>query len=247
MLIPSIDIMGGRIVQLEQGSRLVYETADVDGWIARFSRFPIVQLIDLDAAMTHGDNAALIAYVCRQLPCQVGGGVRTPERARALIDGGAQRVIVGSALYAVDGVNLDAAGAFTSAVGEARWMAAIDSRSDRVVMNGWRSQTQLSPAGVIRALEPYTSGFLYTNVDREGMLQGFDMSQAARLRGVTSHRLIVAGGIRAQQEVDDLDRMGIDSVVGLAIYRGLLGLSAETATEASVWRRKNNRSSPDPV
>jgi phosphoribosylformimino-5-aminoimidazole carboxamide ribotide isomerase len=226
MLIPSIDIMGGRIVQLEQGSRLVYESADLDGWIARFSRFQIVQLIDLDAAMNRGDNAAVIAHVCQRLPCQVGGGVRTPERARSLTDSGARRVIVGSALYGADGVNIDAARAFQLAVGDANWIAAIDARGERVVVNGWTSQTQVSPAAAIQALETYTCEFLYTNVDREGLLQGFDMSRAQQLRATTTRHLVVAGGIRSQHEIDELDRMGVDSVVGMAVYRGLLPVTS---------------------
>ena len=222
MLIPSIDIMGGRVVQLEQGSKLVYESADLEGWISRFSQFPIVQLIDLDAAMTRGDNTPVVEYVCARLPCQVGGGVRTPERARTLIDSGARRVIVGSAIYGKDGANTEAAAAFQFALGESNWIAAIDARGDQVVVNGWTSQTQVSPADAIRALEPYTAGFLYTNVDREGLLQGFDMSRAELLRSVSTHKLIVAGGIRTQQEIDALDQMGIDSVVGMAVYKGLI-------------------------
>ena len=172
--------------------------------------------------MNRGANAAVIAHVCERLPCQVGGGVRTPECARTLIESGARRVIVGSALYGSNGVKIETAHAFQSAVGDTNWIAAIDTRGDRVVVDGWASQTQVSPVAAIHALEPYTRGFLYTNVDREGLLQGFDMGRAQQLRATTTRKLIVAGGIRSQQEIDELDRMGVDSVVGMAVYRGLL-------------------------
>ena len=115
MLIPSIDLMGGWIVQLEQGERVVIESADVDGWIARFTRFPLVQVIDLDAAMGRGDNAALVHYVCSRLPCQVGGGLRSVEQARRMLEMGARRVIIGSALFGADGVDRTRARAFRPA------------------------------------------------------------------------------------------------------------------------------------
>src|SRR5690242_11427460 len=99
MLIPSIDLMGGQVVQLQQGERLALATDDLDGWIAKFAAYPLVQLIDLDAAMGKGHNAAMVRKVCGMLPCQVGGGVRSVDRARELIDAGARRVIVGSALF----------------------------------------------------------------------------------------------------------------------------------------------------
>src|SRR5215471_18379165 len=99
MLIPSIDLMGGKVVQLQQGERLALSSDDLDGWIAKFSGYPIVQLIDLDAAMRKGDNSAMVEKVCQAIPVQVGGGVRDVERARTLLELGAKRVIVGSALF----------------------------------------------------------------------------------------------------------------------------------------------------
>ena len=99
MLVPSIDLQGGRIVQLVQGEKLAIASDDFDGWIARFARFPKVQLIDLDAAKNQGDNRAIVTSICAQLPCRVGGGIRTVQRARDTLDRGAQKVIVGSSLF----------------------------------------------------------------------------------------------------------------------------------------------------
>src|SRR5713101_6470156 len=149
-LIPSIDLMNGQVVQLEQGERLALSTDDLDGWIARFSAFPLVQLIDLDAAMGKGQNRDLIDKVCRALPCQVGGGVRSIDRARELLDTGARRVIIGSALFNSSGANLSRAAELADAIGADRIVAAIDSRGGHVVMHGWKTPLQITPLEAIR-------------------------------------------------------------------------------------------------
>jgi phosphoribosylformimino-5-aminoimidazole carboxamide ribotide isomerase len=225
MLIPSIDLMGGRVVQLEQGERLALATTDLDGWMAKFAGFPLVQLIDLDAAMGHGDNSHLVEKVCRALPCQVGGGVRSADRARTLLASGARRVIVGSALFSPAGVNVERAAELADAVGAQNLTAAIDSRGGRVVIHGWKTTIAISAIEAIHALDPYVSAFLYTHVDTEGLLTGFDVEIVRPLAAATTKRLIAAGGIRSMDEVDALDRAGIDAVVGMAIYRGLISIS----------------------
>src|SRR4051812_11681279 len=154
MLIPSIDLMGGQVVQLQQGERLALASADLDGWIARFSGFPIVQLIDLDAAMGKGDNRQLIEKVCRALPVQVGGGVRSADRARELLDAGARRVIVGSSLFTATGVNTERAAELAEAIGVERIAAAVDSRGGKVVIHGWKTPIDITPIAAMQALEP---------------------------------------------------------------------------------------------
>jgi len=222
VLIPSIDLMNGRIVQLEQGERLALETDDVDGWIARFAGYPLVQVIDLDAAMGRAGNDALVRRLCRALPCQAGGGVRTVARAQALLDAGAHRVIAGSALYSNGGVNIDAARAFADAIPVDRLVAAIDSRGGRVVIHGWKTTLDISPEAAARALEPYAGVFLYTHVDTEGLLGGINLDAVRSVAASTSRKLIAAGGIRSHREIDLLDADGIDAVVGMAIYKGVL-------------------------
>src|SRR5512140_456559 len=132
MLIPSIDLMGGKIVQLVQGERKTLEFDNFEYWIDRFLDYPMVQLIDLDAAMGRGENRALVALFADHLPCQVGGGIRTPEAATAMLALGAKKVIVGSALLKNGAVDIEAAQSFTHAAAAARLIFAVDSRHGKV-------------------------------------------------------------------------------------------------------------------
>jgi phosphoribosylformimino-5-aminoimidazole carboxamide ribotide isomerase len=224
MLIPSIDLQNGRIVQLVQGERLALQTDDFDGWIQRFTGFPKVQLIDLDAAKNAGTNEELIALVCARLPCRVGGGIRTPERARHLIALNATGVIVGSSLFTGGAVNVALAERLADAVGSDRLIAAVDSRGGRVVIDGWQTRLEIAPADAVRALEPYVGEFLYTHVDKEGLMQGTDMDAIQAVRDATSRRITAAGGITTMDEVAALDKLGVDAVVGMAIYTGRMTL-----------------------
>ncbi len=224
MLIPSIDLQGGRIVQLVQGERLAVETTDVDGWIERFTGYSKVQLIDLDAAKNAGANEALIATICARLPCRVGGGIRTPERAQALVALGASGVILASSLFKGGAVDLEFARRVSEAVTPDRFIAAVDSRGGHVVVDGWRTMLDLTPTEAVRALEPYAGEFLYTHVDREGLMQGTDMAAIQAVRGATTRRLTAAGGITTLEEVAFLDSINVDAVVGMAIYTGRMSL-----------------------
>ena len=220
MLIPSIDLMGGRIVQLVQGERLAVESHDIDDWIVRFSGWPKVQLIDLDAAKAQGNNNDLVSRICAALPCRVGGGIRSVERAIAVLDGGATHAIVGSSLFSKDAVNVDFARTLAAAAGVDRLIAAVDSKGGQVVIDGWRTQLPLTAVEAIRLLEPFFGGFLYTHVDREGLLQGTDMTAIEAVRRATTRALTAAGGITSMEEVERLDAMGVDAVVGMALYTG---------------------------
>jgi phosphoribosylformimino-5-aminoimidazole carboxamide ribotide isomerase len=225
MLIPSIDLLGGQIVQLVQGEKLRLAFDDFGYWIEKFSRFPIVQLIDLDAAMRHGNNSALVAQIGKRLPVQVGGGIHSIERAQQVLDAGAKRVILGSAFFSADGkVNTEFAASLAAAVGAERVIAGIDTKNGKIAVKGWKAQVALTPDEAIPQLEPHVSAFLYTHVDGEGLMQGFPIEAAVRLRKLTQRQLIVAGGIRSQQEVDALDALGADAVVGMAVYTELLAI-----------------------
>jgi len=227
MLIPSIDLLGGRIVQLVQGEKLRLAFDDFEYWIEKFSRFPLVQLIDLDAAMRTGENSALVAQIAKRLPCQVGGGIHSAEHARQVLESGAKRVIVGSALFLSDGaagVNTVFAKELASAVGPEHLVAGIDTKRGRIAVKGWKEQVELTPDAAIPQLEPYVAGFLYTHVDGEGLMRGFPIETAERLRRLTSRDLIAAGGIRSQEEIDVLHAMGVDAVVGMAVYTNLLAI-----------------------
>jgi phosphoribosylformimino-5-aminoimidazole carboxamide ribotide isomerase len=231
MLIPSIDLMGGRIVQLVRGEKLKLAFDDFDYWIERFAAYPLVQLIDLDAAMRQGENRVLIERIASRLPCQVGGGIRTVEQAEALINAGARRIIFGSVLFAQPDspetagsspVNSAFAKMAAQALGVERIVAGIDTKQGKIAIKGWKEQVELLPDDAIHLLEPYCGAFLYTHVDTEGTMQGFPIEVAKRLRALTRKQLIVAGGIREQSEIDELDRIGVDAVAGMAVYSGKL-------------------------
>ncbi len=224
MLIPSIDLQNGHVVQLVQGERLAIEAPDPEPWIERFSRFPRVQLIDLDAARGRGDNAAMAAAICRRLPCRVGGGIRSIARARAVLDAGAQAVIASSALFRDDRVDVEFARTLADAVGPERVIAAVDSRGGRVAIHGWKTILPVTAVDAVMALEPYCGEFLYTHVDKEGLMQGTDIEAIMAVRRATARRLTAAGGITTWTEIDALDRAGVDAVVGMAIYTGQLPL-----------------------
>lgn len=222
MLIPSIDLSRGRIVQLVQGERLAVESDDVEGWIRRFASYDTVQLIDLDAAKGEGRNDALVARICAELPCRVGGGIRDPGRASEVLGLGATAAIVGSALFTAVGVNVQAARTFAEVVGIERLIAAVDSRGGHVAIHGWRTILPVTAVEAVRALEPFAGEFLYTHVDREGLMQGTDMRAIETVRSATGRRVTAAGGITTLAEVDALHRLGVDAVVGMAIYTGRL-------------------------
>lgn len=224
MLIPSIDLRNNKVVQLVQGERLALEDDDVFKWVERFARHPAVQLIDLDAAIGTGNNDALVARICAARPCRVGGGIRSIGRARTVLDGGATHVIVGSALFRDGAPDLEFARRLADAVGRERVIAAVDSRGGQVVVHGWRTALPLSAVDAVKALEPYCEAFLYTIVDGEGLMRGIDLDAVRAVRDATSRRIIAAGGITTREEIDALDRLGADAVVGMAIYTGRLDL-----------------------
>jgi phosphoribosylformimino-5-aminoimidazole carboxamide ribotide isomerase len=224
MLIPSIDLQNGHVVQLVQGERLAIEAPDPEPWIAKFSGFTRVQLIDLDAARGRGDNRALVQTICGRLPCRVGGGIRSVERARQVLALGAHAVIASSALFRDGVVDAAFARSLAEAVGVERIIAAVDSRGGRVVIHGWKTALPLTAVDAVRALEPFCSEFLYTHVDTEGLMGGTDMRAIMAVRQATSRRVTAAGGITTWEEINQLAAAGIDAVVGMAIYTGELPL-----------------------
>ena len=224
MLIPSIDLQNGHVVQLIQGERLAIEVPDPEPWIQKFSPFPRVQLIDLDAARGRGENTALMTAVCRRLPCRFGGGIRSIEKAESVLAAGAHAVIVSSSLFRDGAVDLDFASRLAEAIGAERVIAAVDSKGGHVAIHGWKTILPVTAVDAVRALEPYCSEFLYTHVDTEGLMQGTDMNAILAVRHATGRRVTAAGGITTWEEIDRLDAQKVDAVVGMAIYTGQLKL-----------------------
>jgi phosphoribosylformimino-5-aminoimidazole carboxamide ribotide isomerase len=224
MLIPSIDLQGGKIVQLVQGERLAIETDDVDAWIRKFRPYPKVQLIDLDAAKGLGSNDGLVGRICAELPCRVGGGIRTIDKAEAILALGARKAILGSSLFHDGKVDVEFAARLANRVGPDRLIGAVDSRGGHVVIHGWRTQLPITAIDAIAQLEPYFGEFLYTHVDREGLMQGTDLAAIGEIRKATARQVTAAGGITTREEIDHLDSIGVDAVVGMALYTGKLAL-----------------------
>ncbi len=226
MLIPSIDLMDGKIVQLVQGERKALEFTDFEEWIARFSRSPLVQLIDLDAAIGTGSNRRLVEEFARRLPCQVGGGIRSIATAEEMLATGARRVILGSCLIRDGRPDITFAQEVARIIGADRLVFAIDSKGGKVAIRGWREQTAITALEMMECLEPWCSAFLYTNIDTEGLMQGIPLNAIRLLRGATERQLIAAGGICTTEQIEELDALGVDAVVGMAIYTGKIDLAS---------------------
>lgn len=224
MIIPCIDLQGGKAVQLVHGRRLALAVDDVLGLLERFRGYPVLHVIDLDAAMRSGSNANWIKRLCERAACEirVGGGIRTAARAERILSWGAGKVIIGSAAFANDGVNGKFLSELRRRVGRKHIIIALDTEGGRIVVRGWRERLKLRPDAVIPELEPFCSGFLSTFVDNEGSMKGTDLSWFRKLRRVTALPITAAGGIRSMREVRALEKAGMDAAVGMAIYTGKL-------------------------
>ena len=225
MIVPCIDLMDGKVVQLVQGREKALEGDSPETMLQRFAAFPQIQVIDLDAAIGSGANDALVEMLASKAVIRAGGGVRTVERAQTLLDQGVFKVIVGTAAFTSTGPNHAFLEALQDAIGRDRIVLALDSKGGRIVIKGWRESMAFTAEEVIRQLEPYCSGFLCTYVDKEGMMQGTDLNWFRRLRAATSLEITAAGGITTLDDIRALDAMDIHSAVGMAIYTGSLDLT----------------------
>jgi phosphoribosylformimino-5-aminoimidazole carboxamide ribonucleotide (ProFAR) isomerase len=220
MIIPCIDLMGGKVVQLVQGKEKFLELPDPLAVLEKFANFPEIQVIDLDAAIGQAEpQTGVIRELCQRKPCRVGGGIRSVARARQALDGGAHKVIVGSAAFTADDIDRDFLGRLNAAVARARLIIAVDSLGDRVAIRGWRKTLPLTAAETLPQLEPYCSEFFCTYIDAEGKLQGTNLDWFRSLRAVTQLPVTAAGGITTEEEIQALDAMGMHAALGMAIYR----------------------------
>ena len=224
MIIPCIDLMDGKVVQLIQGRKKALEGEPPLEMLQRFAAFPVIQVIDLDAAIGSGSNDDIVRDLATRAVTRVGGGVRSVERAQKLVECGASRVIVGTAAFSAAGPNEQFLREMGAAIGTEKILLALDSKGGKIVVKGWRESTEFSAEEVIRGLEPYCGGFLCTYVDKEGMLEGTDLDWYRRLRSATHHEITAAGGITTIDEIRELNRMAIHSALGMAIYTGRLDL-----------------------
>lgn len=225
MIIPCIDLMDGKVVQLVQGRTKALEGKSVDEMLAEFAGFPQIQVIDLDAAIGRGSNDRLVEYLAKRAVIRAGGGVRSAERARELREQGAAGIIVGTAAFDASGINTDLLTSLGEAIGADKLTIALDSKDGHIVVKGWREATAWTATDMITRLEPYCSAYLCTYVDKEGMMQGTDLKWFESLRRATGHEIIAAGGITTMQDIEALTELGIHCAVGMAIYTGRLALA----------------------
>jgi len=240
MIIPCIDLMGGKVVQLRQGREKALEGEAPGKMLERFAGFPVIQVIDLDAAMGQGSNDELVRFLAARTAARVGGGVRSVERARRLIEQGARKVIVGTAAFGPEGPNVSFLEDLGHAIGRERLLVALDSKGGRVVVKGWREATRFTAEDVIRHLEPFCGGFLCTYVDKEGLMAGTDLDWFRRLRAATELEITAAGGITTMKEIRELTSLGVDCALGMAIYTGKLDLA-----ELAAFNRQQQRGGTD--
>jgi phosphoribosylformimino-5-aminoimidazole carboxamide ribotide isomerase len=224
VIIPCIDLQGRKVVQLVQGRDKALEGGSPQEMLDKFAAFPVIQVIDLDAAIGTGANEDIVEWIAARARIRVGGGVRTPEKACRLVDLGVEKVIVGTAAFGPKGPNVDFLKDLNASVTPEKILLALDSKNGRIVVKGWRESTDYTAEDVIRQLEPYCGGFLCTYVDKEGMMQGTDLEWFRRLRAGTTHEITAAGGITTLDDIRALEQMQIHSALGMAIYTGRLNL-----------------------
>lgn len=227
MIYPSIDLMNGKVVQLVQGKRekKMIEIDNVLGTARRFADLGFeIQLIDLDAAMDKGANMGIIETICSRFNCRVGGGIRTIAKAKEIIKAGAKKIIVGSKVFENGEINILFLKQLNKYIGKEKVIIAIDSKEGKIVIKGWKKSTNLDPVKTAKELGPYCSEFLYTYVDKEGMMQGTDYETLRKLKTTTRNEITAAGGIASLEEVKKLERLGVNCVLGMALYTGRIKL-----------------------
>lgn len=221
MIVPSVDIMAGRAVQLIGGERLAIDAGDPIAVAERFSVAGDIAVIDLDAALSAGSNAQLIEKIMRRFPCRVGGGIRDIESALRWLDMGAQKIIIGT----------KATPEFLSQLPRDRVIAAVDARRGDVAIEGWTKQTGSSVTDRIALLAPFVSGFLVTSIEREGRMEGYDKDLAEEvIAAAKDARITIAGGVTTPDHIAELDSIGADAQVGMALYTGKLKLEEAIAS-----------------
>jgi phosphoribosyl-ATP pyrophosphohydrolase/phosphoribosyl-AMP cyclohydrolase len=240
MVIASIDVQGGKVVQLKQGDELVLARDNAKELAAEFNRYGEVAVIDLDAAMNKGSNDELIKPLLRIAECRVGGGIKTVERAKELISFGAKKVIIGSTAFRVGdkfAVNTEFLEALAKKIGKERIIVAVDARNGEIVVDGWKTSTGINLIDGAKLVEPFVSEILFTCVEREGMMSGTDLNQVKLLREAVTCTITAAGGITTIDEVEEVSALGCDVQIGMALYTGKINL-AESFLRSLNWKKE---------
>jgi phosphoribosyl-ATP pyrophosphohydrolase/phosphoribosyl-AMP cyclohydrolase len=235
MIVPSIDLMNGKAVQLKQGKEKILERENPVDLAKEFNKFNEIAVIDLDAAMGKGNNDGIIKKICGLADCRVGGGIKDADRARELISWGASKIIIGSKAFENDEINHQFLASLNSAIGRQQIIIAIDAYEGEIVTQAWKHKTGLKLFEVVKALEKYASEFLYTCVEKEGGLQGTDLQTIEKLRQIITNQLTVAGGVTTMEEISKLAKLQVDVQLGMAIYTGKIKLD-KAFIESLNWK-----------
>ncbi|MDR1466086.1 MAG: phosphoribosyl-ATP diphosphatase [Treponema sp.] len=244
MVVASIDIQGGKVVQLKRGTELVLQRDNPEELIKEFDKYGEVAIIDLDAAMGKDSNFYIIKPLLRKAECRIGGGIRTTKQARELLSIGAKKVIIGSTAFRVNGqfgVNTEFLSSVAKEIGREHIVIAVDARKDkdgdyRITIDGWKTQTELALIGVAKSIERFAGELLFTGVDREGTLTGLDLEPVKRLRETVSCRITAAGGVSTVEEIQTLSELGCDAQLGMALYTDKVQL-ADAFARCLDWKK----------
>jgi phosphoribosyl-ATP pyrophosphohydrolase/phosphoribosyl-AMP cyclohydrolase len=241
MVISSIDIQNGKVVQLKQGQELVLQRDNHLELARDFSRYGETAVIDLDAAMNKGSNLEMIKPILRIAECRVGGGIRTAEQAKELVSLGARKIIVGSAAFRVDGefkVNEPFLREMADKIGRERLIVAVDARDSEIVVDGWKTPTGLDLIKSAKEVESFAGELLFTCVEREGGMEGINLDPVRRLRENVFCQVTVAGGVCTLDEIKEIAALGCDVQLGMALYTGKISL-ADTFVTSLNWEKGN--------
>lgn len=228
MLIPSIDLMNGKAVQLRQGKEKVLEREDIEELAKEFGKYGEIAVIDLDAAMGNGDNEEAIAKICKIARCRVGGGIRTQEKAKRMLALGAKKIIIGTA----------ASEEFLSKLPKDKVILAIDAKNGKISQKGWSEEIDQTPSDFVKRFDNLCSGYLYTIVENEGMMQGTKIDEILKIRNLTKHELVAAGGISTVEEIVKLQKENVSTQLGMSIYTGAVDLK-EAFTACIDFEKQN--------
>jgi len=250
VIIASIDIQDGKVVQLRQGAEKVLERDNPLELAAGFDYYGEVAVIDLDAAMGKGSNIEMIKPLLRKAECRVGGGIRTPEQAKELLSLGARKIIVGSSAFRAPsggfGVNVPFLQAMSQKIGRERLIVAVDARGGEIVVDGWKTPTGLELVEAAKAVEPFASELLFTCVEREGTMTGMDLEPARKLREAVSCLVTVAGGVSTLDEIESIAAMGCDVQLGMALYTEKVSLADAFAVSLN-WKKESTKEPMLPI
>jgi len=237
MIIPSIDISQGKAVQLRQGKEKILESDNPEELANEFSRFGEIAVVDLDATLNKGNNRKIIKQICHAVPCRVGGGIRSVDAAIEALQNGAEKVILGTAVFNGKSINLEILEALASSIGKEKLIIALDSKNGKIVTHGWSQDTGIKLLPLVKKIESYASEILVTCVEKEGMLQGTDIKLLRALREKTNLPLTAAGGITTTEEIEELSRIDINCQLGMCIYTGKITLE-EAFLSSLDWNKR---------